>query len=162
MYNHIIVGTKRKFPATSVDEEQQDTTRIAGSVNETENETQIDTTPATCAANSAGATDTIVSNDTNETTADRLANENFADENNEIDELTRGLLLAFGRLPKSSNQKSDLWKHIKQLGCMDPRRFENDNNQPSTYYCAHCGHLFSLPVNISIKKGLFYIRVQRH
>ena len=45
-----------------------------------------------------------------------------------MDELTRGRLIALGRLPKAPNQKSDVWKHIKKLGDMDPRRLENDNN----------------------------------
>ena len=153
MYKHPIRGTKMKAPATSVDEEQQDTTRTAGSVNETENETDNDTTPANSTSNATGNADTIVSNGTNETTADRTANENVADENNERDELTRGRLTALGRLPMASNQKSDAWKHTKQLGDMEPRRIDNDNNHPSTHYCAHCGQFFRLSVNTSIKKG---------
>ena len=153
MYNHLIRGTKRKTLATSVDEEQQDTTIIEGSVNETDNETYTDTKPATITENATGTADTIVDNGTNETKADRPANENVPDKNNEMDELTRGQLIELGRFPKASNEKSDVWKHIKQLGDMEPRRLENDNNQPSTHYCAHCGHLFSLPVNTSRKKG---------
>ena len=47
----------------------------------------------------------------------------------------------------------DVWKQIKQLGDMDPRRLDNDNNQLSAHYCEHYGHLFSFPVNTSIKEG---------
>ena len=122
-------------------------------MNETKNETDNDTTPATITNNETGTADTIVANGTNETTADRHANENVSDENNEMDEQMRGRLITLGRLPKASNQKSDVWKHIKQLGYMEPTRIDNDNNQPSTHYCEHFGHLFSLPVNSSIKKG---------
>ena len=133
MYNHVIRGTKRKAPDTNVDEEQQDTTRISLSVNETENETDIDTTPATSTVNATGTADTFFSDVTNKTTFDRTSNEHVADENNEMDELTRGRLIALGRLPKASYQKSGVWKHIKQLGDMDPKRLENDNNQTSTH-----------------------------
>ena len=66
MYNQLIRGTKRKAPDTNVDEEQQDTTRIAGRVNETENETETDTTPGTSTENSTGTADTIVADGTNE------------------------------------------------------------------------------------------------
>ena len=48
-------------------------------MNETENDTYNDTTPATSTANATGNADTIVANGTNETTANRLANENVAD-----------------------------------------------------------------------------------
>ena len=133
MYNHLIRGTKRKYPATTVYQDQQDTTIIAGSANETENQTDTDTIPATSTANVTGTADIIFANGTNETTADRPANENVADENNEMNELTRGRLIALGRFPKESNKRSDVWKHIKQLGDMDPKRLENDNNQTSTH-----------------------------
>ena len=118
MYNHLIRGTKRKTLATSVDEEQQDTMIIEGSVNETDDETYTDTKPATITENATGTADTIVDNGTNETKADRPANENVPDKNNEMDELTRGQLIELGRFPKASNEKSDVWKHIKQLGDM--------------------------------------------
>ena len=153
MYNHLIIWTNSKSPSTSVYEEQQDTTRISVSVNETENETDIDTTPATSTVNATGTADTFFSDGTNKTTFDRTSNENVADENNEMDELTRGRLIALGRLPKASYQKSGVWKHIKQLGDMEPSRLENYNNQPSTHHCAHCVHLFSSPVSTSRKKG---------
>ena len=64
MYNQLIIGTKRKAPDTNVDEEQQDTTRIAGRVNETENETETDTMPATSTEYATGTADTIVADGT--------------------------------------------------------------------------------------------------
>ena len=47
-----------------------------------------------------------------------------------------------------------MWKYIKILSGMGPRRLEKDNKKTCLNYCVHFGYLFSLSVNTSVKMGL--------
>ena len=162
MYNNLIRGTNSKSPATSVYGEQQDKTRIAGSVNETEKERETDKTPATITENATGTVDTIDANSKNETTADRPANENVPDENNKMDELTRGRLIARGRLPNASNKKvmsgiiSNSWV-IWNLGGL--RTIITSRPHITVHIVVTC--LVCLSTHPE-KRGEFHIRVQRN